>query len=181
MIRSTMLVFAVVLSAVVLLWQPDPSYSQVRFLEEEANKGSPVAQNKLGRMYLFGKGVPKDPQEAAKWFRKSADRGFARSAYDLGLLYNQGLGVPKDGLQAVEWFRKAANQNYARAQYELGDRYREGVGVPKDDVEAYKWYNLAAALGDDQAAAARRRLARQMTREQIAESQKLSVQFRPRN
>lgn len=165
----------------VLLAHATAGHAQVRFLEEEARKGSPVAQNKLGRMYLFGKGVPKSPQEAAKLFRESADKGFPRSAYDLGLLYEQGLGVPENRREAYRWFLKAANRGYSRAQYKLGDLYREGVGVPKDDVQAYKWYNLAAAQGDDQAAGARRRLARQMTPDQIAEAQKLSVEFAPQN
>ena len=177
MIRSILLTLAVSLSTGVLLWQPAPAYAQVRFLEEEAHKGSPVAQNKLGRMYLFGKGVPKDPQEAAKWFRKSAHQGFARSEYDLGLLYTQGRGVPKNEQEAIKWFLKAAKKGYTKAQHKLGDLYREGVGVPKDDIQAYKWYNLAAAQGDDQSAAARKRLARHMTPDQIAQAQKISVKF----
>jgi len=175
-----------VVSVLGLLWlgalpQLRSVHAQIRLLEDAAQKGDPVAQNKLGRMYLFGHGVPKAPQEAAKWFRESANKGFARSAYDLGLLYQQGQGVPKDEREAVRWFLKAATQGYSRAQHQLGNLYREGFGVPKDDVQAYKWYNIAAAQGDDQSATARNRLARSMTRGQIARAQKLSVEFRPIN
>lgn len=154
--------------------------AQVHYLEEQAKEGNSIAQNKLGRMYLFGRGVPKDPEQAAEWFRKSANRGYPRSEYDLGLLYTQGEGVPKNSEEAVKWFRRAANKGYSRAQYKLGELYTEGVGVPKDDVEAYKWYNLAAAQGDDEAARARQRLARGMTRDQIGRAQKLSVEWKRR-
>lgn len=181
MIKSVACVSIVFLPAVLLLSQPNTGYPQVRFLEDEARAGNPIAQNKLGRMYLFGQGFPKSPPQAAKLFRESAEKGFARSAYDLGLLYEQGLGVPEDRRESVRWFLKAANQAYMKAQYKLGDLYREGVGVPKDDVQAYKWYNLAAAQGDDQAAAARQRLARQMIPDQISRAQQLSVQFKPQD
>jgi TPR repeat protein len=62
------------------------------------------------------------------------------------------------------------------------------VGVPQDDVEAYKWLNLAAAQDVNLAAAQddevaikeRKSLADRMTKEQIAEAQRLSSEFRPK-
>ena len=55
--------------------------------------------------------------------------------------------------------------------------YADGEGVPEDDVLAYMWYNLAAAQGDEIAQSNKGRLERQMTREQIAEAQRLSREW----
>ena len=77
---------------------------------------------------------------------------------------------------------KAAAGN-ATAQSNLGFMYANGESVPEDYVQAYKWYNLAAASADTSAAARARRnkdrVAAKMTKEQIAEAQRLSTAFTP--
>jgi uncharacterized protein len=57
--------------------------------------------------------------------------------------------------------------------------YYNGDGVQKDYVQAYKWANLAAAKGHEKAVEMRRILEARMTREQIAEAQRLPAQFVP--
>jgi TPR repeat protein len=52
--------------------------------------------------------------------------------------------------------------------------------VPKDYVEAYKWFLLAAAKGDEDAKNFVSKLEDKMSREQIAEGQKLARTFKPR-
>ena len=83
-------------------------------------------------------------------------------------------GAPKNNVEAVKWYRKAADQGYATAQHNLGVVYADGQGVPQDDVMAYMWYNLAAAQGLEAAKHNKGVLSKQMTKEQIAEAQKLS-------
>lgn len=56
--------------------------------------------------------------------------------------------------------------------FALGMRYANGQGVDVDYVEAHKWFNLAAQLGSSEARALRAEIARDMTREQIAEAQR---------
>ena len=56
--------------------------------------------------------------------------------------------------------------------FALGMRYANGQGVAVDYVEAHKWFNLAAQLGSSEARALRAEIARDMTREQIAEAQR---------
>ncbi len=94
--------------------------------------------------------------------------------------YHDGQGVAKDHAEAVKWYRKAAEQGNARAQYNLGVCCANGQGVAKDYVEGYKWVLLAAAQGDDGARKSVSILEGVMTREQIAEGQKLARDFRPR-
>ena len=68
-------------------------------------------------MYYEGKGVTKNKQEAAKWYRKVAEQespyaNYAR--YMLGFMYDYGDGVAKDKQEAIRWYRKAAQgNNYA--------------------------------------------------------------------
>ncbi|MEN8734596.1 MAG: tetratricopeptide repeat protein, partial [Lentimonas sp.] len=98
--------------------------------------------------------------------------------YNLGYMYDFGYGgVPEDDTEAVKWYRKAAEQGYAQAQYNLGMAYYYGHGVPEDYVESYMWLNLAAAQGDENAKHNKGILSKQMTREQIAEAQKLSREW----
>jgi S1-C subfamily serine protease len=86
----------------------------------------------------------------------------------------------KKPLHKTKWFRKAAEQNYADAQSVLISCYYMGQGVPKNYVEAYKWCLLAAARGDEVAKKGVAEMENQMSREQIAEGQKLARDFKPR-
>ena len=53
----------------------------------------------------------------------------------------------------------------------------EGTGVPQDNVLAYIWFDLAAAQGNELAQDNKDRAERQMTREQIAEAQRMSSEW----
>jgi hypothetical protein len=88
----------------------------LRLLRPLADEGNATAQNSLGAMYAFGRGVPLDHAEAAKWYRKAADQGNAAAQYNLGVSYANGLGVPQDYAAAMQWYRKAADQGDADAQ-----------------------------------------------------------------
>ena len=138
-----------------------------------------MAQNNLGLMYLNGEGVPKDPAQAAKWYFRAAKLGLAEAQTSLGYMYYFGQGVPKDFAQSAKWYRRAAEQGSAPAQFSLGFKYYHGEGVQKSVILAYVWFNLAAAQGDEKAANSRDSLAAEMTREQIAEAQKLSHEWKP--
>ena len=79
----------------------------------------------------------------------------------------------------MKWSRLAAEQGLANAQYNLGRMYYLGTGVPEDYVQAYKWWNLAAAAGNADARKYKGNVAEKMTKEQIAEAQRLSTAFAP--
>ncbi|MGO8831974.1 MAG: tetratricopeptide repeat protein [Roseiarcus sp.] len=97
-------------------------------------------------------------------------------------VHGQTLSVGQDYAEAAHWYRKAAEQGGARSQISqniLGSMYAEGKGVPQDLVLAHMWLNLAAAQGDERpadenAAQERNRLESRMTREQVAEAQRLA-------
>ena len=126
------------------------NYSELSIdsLLKKANNEDARAQNQLGYRYDYGKGVPQDYEEAAKWYRKAAENGSASAQFNLGLYYQKGKGVPQDIEEAVKWYRKSAEQGIAAAQCNLGWCYESGKGVPQDYEEAAKWYRKAAEHGD---------------------------------
>lgn len=109
-------------------------------------------------------------------FHRAAETGDAEAQLKLAEMYYHGRGVPRSDTQAVRWARLAAEQGYQWAQYGLGVSYARGLGVPKSLVQAYLWLNLAAAQGNELAADKRDRIEREMTREQVAEAQRLSIE-----
>lgn len=152
----------------------------VKWYRKAADQGHTRAQFMLGIVYDLGRGVPKEGAEALKWYRKAADQGDFMAQNNLGIMYYRGEGVPKDDVEALKWLRKAADQGDAGAQSIVGDMYAECRGAPKDYLAAYKWRLLAAAQGDETARQAVPALERVMTREQIAEGQKMAREFKPR-
>ena len=159
----------------------------VKWFRKAAEQGYAPAQHKLGFMYEYGKGVRQQDQEAIKWFRKAAEQGYTPAQVDLGLMYCK--GVPQHDQEAVKWYRKAAEQGYAPAQHNLGLMLwpQHGFGhssVPQDYVQAHMWFNLAASQltgkDRDDAVMSRDLLAKEMTREQILEAQRLAREWKPK-
>jgi len=123
--------------------QPDGK-ERIRLLTEAANQGYGPAEYELGRIYLYGRGVPANYRLALSWEQKAADQGDARAQRDLAFMYERGFGVEQDSAQAAEWNRKAAAQGNAEAQLELAKALEDGLGVDKNAEEARKWYAKAA-------------------------------------
>jgi TPR repeat protein len=137
-----------------------------------AEQGVAAAQNILGLLYQYGRGVRRSDVEAAKWFRLAAERGFALGQANIGVMYEHGRGVSRDYGEAVKWYRLAAEQGLARAQSNLATMCFEGSRPPRDAAEAAKWWTLAAALGEREAEVNLSLAAAQMTKGQIAEGRR---------
>ncbi len=153
----------------------------VKWYRKAAEQGNAKAQFYLGDCYGNGDGVAKDHTEAVKWYRKAAEHGYAPAQHNLGSCYYSGDGVAKDSAESVEWWRKAADQGDAKDQCLVGLCYFKGEGAAKDYIQAYKWLNLSAGQGNEDASKALGVLENsKMTREQIAEGQRLSREFKPR-
>ena len=72
---------------------------------------------------MLGDGIPKNPKEAEKWFRRAADTGDPDGQFGLAMLYNLGEGVRKDLAKAIKWCRLAAAQGNRDAKCHLGHLY----------------------------------------------------------
>ena len=113
-----------------------------------AERGDAEAQYRIGRLYEFGNGYPKDQAQGIAWIRKAAAQNHADAQQELGVIYATGDGVKQDNVQAVAWFRKAATQGDATAQYNLGLLYAKGQGVGKDYAQAIDWWRKSATQGN---------------------------------
>ncbi len=134
--------------------------------------GSAVAGFNEGlAAYFFG-----DYKEALREFRPLAEQGNSAAQNMLGAMCNEGQGTPQDFPRAVKWFHKAAEQGNANAQYNLAGMYAKGEGVKRDYPTAYMWLALAAAQ-DSKHAKARDFIVGNITREQIAEGQRLTREW----
>jgi hypothetical protein len=158
----------------------------LRLASPLAAEGDARAQFLLGLLYSRGRAVSRDNGEAMNWFRRAADQGYALAQLQLGVMFSEGQGVPQDYAEAARWFRLAADQGDGQAQYNLGIFYSKGQSGEPDNVSAYMWFNLAGAhfpasdVRHDTAVASRDLVAKQMTRDQIAEAQKRAREWMPK-
>jgi TPR repeat protein len=158
------------------------THEEVRWLRKAAEQGLARAQLDLGLCYLYGEGIDRDTVEAVHWIQKAAEQNLASAQYELGKCYFEGHGVSKDIEDGLAWTKKAAEQGFVLAEERLARCYVTGEGIGKDYVQAYKWYNLAAAQGtdiEDDVRVSLAKVATLMTKEQIAEAQRLSREFKP--
>ena len=139
--------------------------------------GNAEAQNKLAMMYQRGIGIPQDPAEALKWYRRAADDGYTFAQYNLGAMYQKGVCIQQDSPEALKWYRKAAEQGVTEAQYNLGIMYFSGDGIPKDVIHAYTWVDVAALGGNESARDTRDLIESEMSPEQIEEARMLAKEF----
>jgi TPR repeat protein len=105
------------------------------------------AQHALGVLHLRGRGVKRDPAEAARWFEKAARNGNVAGQVEYAILLFNGEGVPANEEKAAKAFRAAAAKGNAIAQNRLARLYIAGRGVPQNKVEAAAWHMAAAAQG----------------------------------
>ena len=146
-------------------------------LKPLAEQGNPDAQLFLGKMYLKGQGVPKDPDQANKWFRQAATQGNAESQFFLGAWY---LLPHRDITEGLKWMQLSAEQGNQDAQLLLGRAYLQGE-VPRDPVRAEMWLRLAARDNLDFYQNELRVAEGQMTLEQIAQGKALAEKWQPKH
>ena len=113
--------------------------------------------------------------------QEAAEQGDTEAQAKLGRAYYYGEGVPQDYKEAAKWYRKAAEQGVDATMVALGALYLQGEGVPQDYVQAHMWSNLAASQlkgeGREHGVKLRDEAAKAMTREQIAEAQRLAQEW----
>ncbi len=161
-------------------WNSGDYSRALALLLPAALKGNPVAQHRVGVMYVKGQGVEQDAAEATRWFRKAAEQGQGESQYSMGLRYLLGQSVAQDPREAVRWFKLAADQGIGAAQ-RLWPWLRQGRRCAQDLVEAYKWAAWRQASSDPNSGASYSvHLEDKLTPDQIAEAQRRVKEFVPK-
>jgi len=91
-----------------------------------AEQGNSESQNKLGEFYDYGWGVPRNDEEAVKWYRLAAEQRHVPAQSNLGWMYKMGRGVKMENIRAHMWFDIAAS---------LGDK--DNAAKFRDEVARY--------------------------------------------
>ena len=112
-----------------------------------AEQGDPGAQYLMAIMLATGRGIKKDCDLAAVWFKDAAYGGYTLAQYVLGQHYEFGDCVPKDFTEAFRWYMKAAFKEQPDAQFKLGWMFENGLGVEENAAKAAVWYARAADNG----------------------------------
>jgi len=123
-------------------------------LRRAAEAGDPWAQLNLGAAYdnaLLG--LPHDPAESVRWYRRSAAQGVAEAQFNLAHSLATGNGTEVDNAESRRWMEQAAARGLRDAQYLMGVMLLEGVGGDPDRGGATEWLRRAAAQGQQDARA----------------------------
>jgi serine/threonine protein kinase/TPR repeat protein len=92
-------------------------------LQQLAQRGNVEAEAKLGRLYLDGRGVERNADEALRLFRSAAGKGHADAQFRLGEIYEAGQAVTQSYYLAYFWYSVAARHGHGQA-----NRLRMRVG-----------------------------------------------------
>lgn len=134
----------------------DENYDEaLRWYKEAAEAGHQEARTSIGFMYFSGKGVPRDPDEAGKWYqsalaglRRSAAEGNIQALRTLGFMYQNGLGVSASASTAVAHYTQAAEHGDTGSMRSLGMLHETGLAGTVNTTEAMNWLTRAAEAGD---------------------------------
>ena len=148
-----------------------------KWYRKAAELGHMQAQTCLAWNLEKGIGVTQSGEDAIKWYLKAAEQGDAKAQFNLGMSYANGNNVQKNEIQSMKWYLKSAEQGILKGQVNVSVLYGMGKGVPKNNKLAYMWANIAAANGAKRAKGIKTLLSKDMTKEQIAEAQKLSREW----
>ncbi len=127
--------------------------SEFEQLSVFAFHGNAAARTELGFHYINGgEDAPRDPVEAARWFRLAAEQDVADAQFALALIHARGDGLRRDPAQALQWCERAARRGHRGAQDELGLMLLSGEVRPRDEIGALAWFIVAARRGHAPAA-----------------------------
>lgn len=107
---------------------------------DAAEAGDAHAALLLAQMLDTGDGVPRDVQEALRWYEIAAAAGLADAAFNAAAILDQ-RGRPSD---AALHYARAAAAGHPRAQFVLGTLYEFGEGVTRNPQAARHWYEAAS-------------------------------------
>jgi localization factor PodJL len=116
-------------------------------LRSAAVAGDAAAAYEIATRFAEGRGVPADPEEAARWYERAASKGLAPAQFRYASLLEKGQGVKKNLGQARRLYVAAAAKGHAKAMHNLAVLYAEGIDGKPDYATAVKWFGKAAEHG----------------------------------
>jgi len=101
----------------------------------------------LAEMYLYGKGVNRNPWEAAILLLRAAEKGNARAQCYVGLMYRDGIGLAQHPKLARRWLYASSSQGDTLGMYSWG-KYLLDSGKDWDWSEVVEVLTKAASKGN---------------------------------
>lgn len=121
-------------------------------LAQQAADGDVAAQLELGQILLNGgKGVKKNPVEAAQWLTLAASNGAAEAAILLAKGHEQGWFGKRDLPAAAEWWYRAGDLGHAEARQRFLTLYLDGQTETIGGPAGVRWLEQMAAQDDTRA------------------------------
>ena len=108
--------------------------------KKSAEQGNSNAQAELGRIYLTGKYILQDYDQAYSYLKKGISSGNSVSKYYLGFMYYNGFGTKQDYNKAFPLCYEAALENCTLAFELTATMYLEGKGVKQNNEQAFYWF-----------------------------------------
>ncbi|KAI9281579.1 hypothetical protein BY458DRAFT_499016 [Sporodiniella umbellata] len=117
-----------------------------RYAKDGSLSNDKYCQYIVGYLYLKGRGVEQDTEEALRWLNESAKQGFSVALEEQVAVYMNGQGnVKKDYQKAYQCCTQPTAAHIPYCQVCLGDLYRNGWGVEQDYHKAFEFYKRGAS------------------------------------
>jgi TPR repeat protein len=97
--------------------------------------GDATAQYHLGRLYLEGRGAPKDPKYAARWLGLAATKGQYQAQALLGQMLFYGQSLPKQAARGLMWLTLARDGAGAGDAW-IKEAYATAISKASEDDRA---------------------------------------------
>lgn len=122
-------------------------------MRTKADAGDADAMRALSEMYIFGRGVGRDPDEALRLLHRAAESGSAEAEQDLANLLLRGApGVAQNPKEASRWLASSGGHGNTTAMLVLSNLLTSPPpGIDRQPAEAYRWLMRAALLDDPDA------------------------------
>jgi len=125
---------------------PDLNRARDMFAYAASFFGDPEAQFQLGRLYLNGEGVRKDPKLAARWLALAANKGQYEAQATLGQILFRGENVPRQRPLGLMWLTLASDGSGDRISW-IADAREAAFKQATEDERALALTLIERRLG----------------------------------
>jgi hypothetical protein len=116
--------------------QPDPAVAYQMFRYAASYFADSEAQYNLGRLYLNGRGAPKDAIQAARWLRLAANKGEHRAQALLGSMLFKGQEVSRQAALGLFWLIVAKDSAVGPEENWITETYASANAQATDEERA---------------------------------------------
>lgn len=111
-------------------------------------KGHAKSAVLVAHLYSEGTALPRDPEQANRFYRIAAKQGDVEAQHSLGVSLLREAGSDEDVSEAVHWLTEAAEEGHGLSAASLGLLYWKGMkGLETNICLAIEWFMRASALG----------------------------------